>query len=118
MQHDVVANPAPRGRAAFPFLAVLQADITESANRMVAPLVPRSAMPGASGRLMPVVRHDGQDYLLALELMVSVPNRQLSVALGSVERFRADITRALDWLFTGVRHYTVNCSAMIRSDSP
>lgn len=102
MQHDVFPNPAIRSCSAFPFIAVLQADIVEGRNRMVAPLAPREAMPGAAGRLMPVVRHDGRDYLLALELMVSIPPNDLRHAVGSIKSHRDDITRAVDWLFTGV----------------
>jgi hypothetical protein len=44
MQHDVFANPAPRTRAAFPFIAVLQADLSaECRSRMTAPMAPRAA---------------------------------------------------------------------------
>ena len=102
MQHDVFVNPAPRSRAAFPLIAVLQADIAEGKNRMIAPMAPRAALPMAAGRLMPVVRHDGRDYLLAIELMVSIPPRDLRQAVGSIRPHHDDITRALDWLFTGV----------------
>ena len=102
MQHDVSVNPAPRSRSAFPLIAVLQADVAEGRNRMVAPMAPRTAMPGAAGRLMPVVQHDGGEYLLAIELMVSIPPRDLRHAVGSIRSQRDDITRALDWLFTGI----------------
>jgi toxin CcdB len=103
MQHDVFANPAPRTRRAFPFLAVLQADLAgESRGRIVAPLAPRAAMPGAVGRLLPVVRHEGREFLLALELMTSVPLTELRHPVGSIAAHRDDITRALDWLFTGI----------------
>ncbi|HVP39654.1 MAG TPA: CcdB family protein [Candidatus Saccharimonadales bacterium] len=103
MQHEVFANPAPRTRGAFPFLTVLQADLAETgANRIVAPMAPRAAMPGAAGRLLPVVRHDGRDFLLAVELMTAVPRTALRHPLGSVAAHRDAITAALDWLFTGV----------------
>ncbi|HEY7576098.1 MAG TPA: CcdB family protein [Acetobacteraceae bacterium] len=103
MQHDVFANPAGTTRRAFPFIAVLQADIAgEGRGRVVAPLAPRRAMPDAVGRLLPVVRHDGVEFLLALELMTSVPLGVLRQKLGSIAQHRDDITRALDWLFTGV----------------
>lgn len=103
MQHDVFANPAPRTRRAFPFLAVLQADLAgEGGGRIVAPLVPRASMPGAPGRLFPIVRHDDSEFLLVLELMTSVPHKELRYKLGSIATYRDDITRALDWLFTGV----------------
>jgi toxin CcdB len=103
MQHDVFANPAPRTRAAFPLVAVLQADLSaEGRSQMIAPMAPRGAMPRAVGRLMPIVRHDGHEFLLAMELMTSVPIGALRDPLGSIAAHRDDITRAVDWLFTGV----------------
>jgi hypothetical protein len=51
---------------------------------------------------MPAVRHDGTDYYQAIELLASVPPRDLRHAAGSIRSRRDDITRALDWLFTGV----------------
>jgi len=103
MQHDVFANPAPRTGAAFPYVVVLQADIApEGRGRVVAPIIPRHAMPGAAGRLLPLVRHAGQDFHLALELMTSLPMRALRNPVGSIASYRDDITRALDWLFTGI----------------
>jgi hypothetical protein len=59
-------------------------------------------MPDAVGRLLPIVQHDGSEFLLALELMTTVPIRVLRQNLGSIAQYRDDITRALDWLFTGV----------------
>ena len=90
MQHDVFINPAPRSRSAFPPIAVLQADIAEGRNRMIAPMAPRAAMPAAIGRLMPVVRHDGRDYLLAIELMVSIPPNDLRYAAGDMPSARSE----------------------------
>lgn len=55
MQHDVYINPALRTRRAFPFVAVLQADIAnEGRSRMVALMIPRGALTNAPGRLLPV----------------------------------------------------------------
>jgi len=83
MQHDVFANPAPRTRVAFPFIAVLQADLSaEGRSCLIAPMAPRAAVPGAMGRLLPIVRHDGQEYLLAVELMTSLPVSALRDPLG------------------------------------
>jgi len=59
-------------------------------------------MPGAVGRLLPIVHHDGGEFLLALELMTSLPRGALRQKVGSIRAHRDAITRALDWLFTGV----------------
>jgi len=100
MQHDLFANPANGTRRAFPLIAVLQADLaSEGRGRIVAP---RRSMPDAVGRLLPIVKHEGVEFLIALELMTSVPIRVLRPKLGSIAQYRDDITRALDWLFTGV----------------
>ena len=103
MQHDVFANPAPRTRAAFPFVVVLQADTVDLGRRLiVAPLAPRSSVEGAPGRVAPVVAHSDQDYLLVLDHMTTVWRNLLRTPLGSIAAYQDDITRALDWLFTGV----------------
>ena len=78
MQHDVYVNPAPRTRRAYPFVAVLQADIS------------------AEGRSR------DREFHLTLEPMTSVPTSSLREPLGSTVPYRDQITRALDWLFTGV----------------
>ncbi len=103
MPHDVFANPASRTRRAFPFLAVLQADLAgEGRGRIVAPVVPCTSMQGAAGRLFPIVRHDNGEFRLVLELMTSVPHKEFRHRLGAIAAYRDDITCALDWLFTGV----------------
>ena len=103
MQHDVFANPAPGTRAAFPFAVVLQADLsTEGRSRVIAPTASRGAMPRAVGCLTPIVRHDGHEFLLAMELMTSVPISALRDPLDSIAAHGDDITHAVDWLFTCV----------------
>jgi toxin CcdB len=103
MQHDVFANPAPRTHAAFPFIAVLQADLSaEGRSRVIAPMAPRAALPGAAGRLLPIVQHNGREFLLATELMTSLPISALGNPLGSIAVHRDAIAQAVDWLFTGI----------------
>lgn len=103
MQHDVHVNPAVRTRGAFPFVAILQADVAaEGRGRIVAPLVPFGCMDSVAGRLLPTVRHADQEFYLVVELMASWPVGALRRPVGSVAADRYEITRALDWLFTGV----------------
>jgi toxin CcdB len=103
MQHDIYENPAQRTRRAFPFVAVVQADIAEEGRgRIVAPLAPCAALSGAVGRLLPLVRRGGEDFYIALESMTSLPTGALGNPVGSIASHRDEITRALDWLFTGV----------------
>jgi hypothetical protein len=67
---------------------------------------PRGAMPLAAGHLMPIVRHDGHEFLLAMELMTSVPISVLRDPPGSIAAHRDDIARAVDWLFAEVQART------------
>jgi hypothetical protein len=93
MQHEVYVNPAPRTRQAFPFVAVLQADIAgEGRGRMVALMAPRAALTDAAGRLLPVVRLGDQEFHLAIEAMTSVPTGALRDYVGSIARHREEIT--------------------------
>ncbi|HST74204.1 MAG TPA: CcdB family protein [Acetobacteraceae bacterium] len=103
MQHDVFANPASKSRAAFPFLVLLQADLaTDGEFRVVAPLANDAGLSGAGGKLLPAVSYGGGTYRVVLDMITSVPKAALRAPLGSVAAHRDEITRGLDWLFTGV----------------
>lgn len=103
MQHELFANPNPRSRSAFPLVVVLQADIAAGNTRLVAPLAPQiGPLASGSSRALPVVQHDGTNYVVALQLISALPRRQLRESLGSLAQSRDDLTRALDWLFFGI----------------
>ena len=96
-------NPIPRARRAFPFIAVLQSDFADTGrDRMVAPLVPRTRMPGAAGRLTPVVSILGVEHLLLVPRMTAVPVADLREPKDEIARYRDAITAAIDFLFLGV----------------
>jgi hypothetical protein len=59
MQHDVFVNPGRRFRIAFPFIVELQADVAESKDRLVAPLLPVAGRTGIVDRQAPLVWFDG-----------------------------------------------------------
>ena len=103
MQHDLFANPNPRSRRAFPFIVVLQADIAEGDSRLIAPLAPQvGPLASAASRALPIIDHDDKRYAVTLPLISSMPRHQLKTSVGSLASYRADITRALDWLFFGI----------------
>ncbi len=103
MQHDLHANPNPRSRRAYPFIVVLQADVTEGDTRLIAPLAPMlGPFAGATGRALPRVDHEDKRYVVTLPLISSLPRNRLRHAIGSLASYRDDITRALDWLFFGI----------------
>lgn len=100
MQHKLFANPSRRARAVYPLVVVLQVDITEGADRIVAPL--SRAAGGPSSRLRPLVQHDGQDFIVLMRLLGILPVRLLRHPVGSIAQYRDDIIRATDWLFCGI----------------
>jgi CcdB protein len=102
MQHEVFVNPSQRFRVAFPLIAELQADVAEGRDRMIAPMVPLAAYPASPGRLSPIVEHDGAAFYLVLPLMGRLPRSRLTKPVGTIKQYRDDITRAIDWLFTGI----------------
>jgi hypothetical protein len=103
MQHDLFPNPNGRSRRAYPFVVVLQADMAEGERRLVAPLAPYIApFTSAESRAIPVIEHDARHYAVALPLISAMPRIVLRRAVGSLAEYRADITRALDWLFFGI----------------
>jgi hypothetical protein len=102
MQHEVFVNPSQRFRAAFPWIAELQADVAEGRDRMVAPMAPFETYSVGPGRLSPIVQHGGARFYLVLPLMGLLPRNRLTKPVGTIKQYRGDITRAVDWLFTGV----------------
>lgn len=102
-QYDVYDNPIPGARRAFPFVALLQSDIADTGReRMVAPLVPRERIPGAVGRLTPIVRILSTDHLLLVPQMSSITVNSLRDPKDRLTDYRDAITAALDFLFLGV----------------
>jgi mRNA-degrading endonuclease toxin of MazEF toxin-antitoxin module len=102
MQHDLFVNPNRRSRAVYPLVVVLQAEVVEADTQIVAPLTTTIIVPKPPRRVLPLVSHDGRDYVVLMRLVGVLPARQLGQPVGSVARYRDDITRALDWLFFGI----------------
>jgi len=100
MQHDLFLHPNRRVRASYPLIVVLQADVAEGVERVVAPLSRDVA--DHPSRMRPVIRHDGHAFMVIVRLLGIVPARLLRHPVGSIAQYRDDLTRALDWLFWGV----------------
>ncbi len=102
-QYDVFENPITRARRAFPFVAILQSDFADTgAERIVAPLVPRTRIPGVAGRLMPIVNVLGTEHVLIVPRMSAVPAADLRNARDRLLPNQNEIVEALDLLFLGV----------------
>ena len=101
-QYDVVENPVPRARKAFPLVAILQSGLADGgSDRIVAPLVPGARISGVAGRLMPIVKVKGADYALVVPRLTPVPVAELRAVRDNLSAYRSDIVAALDVLFLG-----------------
>lgn len=102
-QLDVFANPIARARRAYPFVVVLQSDLAETGrDRIVAPLVARSRLPGTVGRMTPHVELDGVEHVLLVPALTAVLGSDLRQPRGQLVAYRDQIVAALDYLFLGV----------------
>jgi toxin CcdB len=101
MQHDLFANPNRRERPGFPLIVALQADVADGQYRVVAPLT-IATLRAPQSRLVPIVVHGDQKYVVIFNLMTNLPARLLRHPVGSIAQYRDDLTRALDWLFFGI----------------
>lgn len=102
-QFDVFVNPIAQARRAYPYVAVLQADVADAGReRIVAPLVPRSRLPGTVGRLTPHVRVSDLDHVLLVPAMAAIAAADLRELRGRLTAHREAIVAALDYLFLGV----------------
>lgn len=102
-QYGVFENPIPRARRAFPFVTILQSDLADTGReRIVAPLVPRSRMPGVVGTLTPIVRVDGVEHVLLVPRLTPVSATDLRAVKDDLTPHRGEIVAALDLLFLGV----------------
>lgn len=102
-QYDVLENPIPRARMAFPFVAILQSDLADTgSDRIVAPLVPSTQIANVVGRLMPIVKVLGVDHALIVPRLAAVPAAELRAVKDSLSAYRNEIVAALDLLFLGV----------------
>ena len=102
-QLDVFINPIARARRAYPLVTVLQADLADTGReRIVAPLVVRSRLPGSSGRLTPHVDVAGTSYAVLIPKLTTMPTADLREPKGTLSTYRDQIVAALDYLFLGV----------------
>ncbi len=102
-QYDVVDNPIPRARRAFPFVAILQSELANTgSDRIVAPLVAAARISGTAGRLIPIVKVHGVDHALIVPRLAAVPVTDFGPVKDSLSSHRDEIVAALDLLFLGV----------------
>lgn len=102
-QFDVYANTNSATRDAYPFIVDIQSNvIAQISTRIVIPLGRKSAFGSMTmDDLTPVVTYDGEELLLLVPQIASVPARILKDPIGSLSHMRDDIISALDFAITG-----------------
>lgn len=102
-QFDVFVNPLSRARRIYPYVAILQSDSADTGSRrIVAPLAPKSRLPGVAGRLTPHVHALDTDLVLVVPHLASVSSTELVESRGHLRGYRDAIVAAIDYLFLGV----------------
>lgn len=102
-QFDVFVNPIGATRRAYPFVVLLQSDLTRDArDQLVAPLVPHKSMSKIAGRLAPIIEFQGSEHVALVPAMMGVRSRDLAEQCGSIASARSELLAAIDYLFFGV----------------
>jgi toxin CcdB len=102
-QFDAFAHPVPSLRRIYPLAVCLRTDLIAGGDdTLIAPLVPRGHFPAPAGRLAPVVQIDGEEYVVIIEKLTTVPLRHLPRRIANLSRYRESLLGAVDLLFYGV----------------
>ena len=102
-QFDVYANPSKATRKAYPFIVDIQSNIiSEIATRIVVPLGRKADFRHEEMKgLTPAVTYEGEDLLLLIPQIASMPTKALKDPVGSLSHLRDEIIAALDFAITG-----------------
>jgi toxin CcdB len=103
-QFDVYANPSKITNKTYPYILDIQSDtISAIATRIVVPLARKSDFENTQfTRLTPSVIYKGEELLLLVPQLASIPAKTLTNPLGSLSHFRDSIVAALDFAITGI----------------
>jgi toxin CcdB len=103
-QFDVYANTSKITRRAFPFIVDIQSDIvSEIATRIVVPLGRKVDFRNEEmGKLTPTITYEGEELLLLVPQISSMPAKALKNPIGSLSHLREEIVAAVDFAITGI----------------
>ncbi len=103
-QFDVYANPSRTTRKAYPFIVDIQSDIiSDIATRIVVPLGRKADFKSEElKRLTPTIEYEGEELLLLVPQVASIPAKVLKTPIGSLSHLRDEIVSALDFAITGI----------------
>ena len=101
-QFDVCRVKGLRAESPVDLAVVLQDDaLSHLTTRVVAPLVPASAEL-AVDRAMPQVEIAGTRYVVAVHLLMTVPDRNLETLVATLKEHERTLKNAIDMVFFGV----------------
>lgn len=102
-QFGVYRNKNPNTKATFPLLVDVQSDLLEDLQtRVVIPLTKAPALTKKPmGQLTPIIKYEGDSYVLMTPLLAGITRRDLGAVTGSLAERREVIFAAMDFLMTG-----------------
>jgi toxin CcdB len=102
-QFTVYRNKSQRTKSTFPFLVDVQSDLLEQLQtRVVIPLTKTSAIAKKPmSNLMPILKFDGETYVLMTPQLAGVAQTDLGAPTGSLAEQRQVIVAAIDFLLMG-----------------
>jgi toxin CcdB len=102
-QFTVYRNKNPRTKIRFPLLVDVQSDLlADLQTRVVIPLSKAAALAKKPvSHLMPILKFEGEAYMLVTPELAGVARNDLGAAAGSLAERRDAILAAIDFLLMG-----------------
>jgi toxin CcdB len=103
-QFDVYVTQNRATRRAYPYIVDIQSPIiSDIATRIVVPLGRKAHFKNEEmKKLTPTIEYDGEELLLLLPQITSMPIKSLQNPIGSISHLREEIIAALDFAITGI----------------
>ena len=103
-QFDVYANPSEATKSVYPYIVDIQSSVvTEIATRIVLPVARKELFKGEELKgLTPLIEYEGEEFLLLVPQIASMPSKTLRNPIGSLSHLRNEIIAALDFAITGI----------------
>lgn len=103
-QFDVYTNPRKATRAAYPYIVDIQSPVISAiSTRIVVPLGRKQLFKNKELKgLTPTITYEGEELLLLMPQIASIPAKTLEGPIGSLSHLRDEIIAALDFAITGI----------------
>ncbi|MES1201859.1 MAG: CcdB family protein [Pseudomonadota bacterium] len=101
-QFDVFENPNRAARSTFPYVVVIQSDVSENRRTsIVAPIAPAAKAQASDRAILPVEIH-GAPYAVILHGLAALPLPPRAKPMAALPDIRECLPRAIDYLFLGL----------------